>query len=90
MTSSRERKPRSGRLKRFMGIACTRWIEDRTVGHLIAAKLRNEWTAASRALRLRAEFPRSCSRCARNATTKGASMSSSVRSVGLVRVRSWT
>jgi len=62
-----ERDVMSAWSKRLAGIARTRWIVAACSGCLSAAYLNSERIAASRVLRVRMLFARSCSRWSRNA-----------------------
>ncbi len=62
-----------------MSAACSGWRS--------AANRNSEWIAASRALRVRALLPRSCSRWSRNAAISGASRSAMSSWLGGLPVR---
>src|SRR5882724_9397004 len=70
------------RTVRLVGIARTRWHAALAAGSSRATNRKNEWIAASRALRVREEFFRFVSSWSRNALTKGASTSDQNRRCG--------
>ncbi len=85
-TSSSVRKVTMLRSARFDGMASTRWMDAACSGWRSAAHPNNEWTAASRLLRVVMVFPRSRSRWSKNEATSGASRSEKSRSQGLLPV----